>query len=126
MRYRLPPAAEEIYSSSLLRSEAFQLTDAILANLTALHLSNISLFGFADDSTSTASRRSLASGTCKTYPGDTLWPTDDLWDIFDFLLGGALIETKPVASPCYDEFGNYNASQCAWLKSNWSNDSYFQ
>lgn len=122
----ISPAAEEIASAFLLHSEAFQLTDAVLANLTALHLSNISLFGFGDDSASTTNRRPISSGTCKTYPGDALWPSDDLWDIFDFLLGGALIKTKPVASPCYDEFGNYNESQCAWLNSNWSNDSYFQ
>ncbi|ROW06836.1 hypothetical protein VMCG_04033 [Cytospora schulzeri] len=120
------PAAVEISSVSLLSSETHQLTDTILANLTAHELSSISLFGFAENSTSTTYRRSLGPGTCKTYPGDSLWPSDDVWSVFDLLLGGALIETKPAASPCYDDFGNYNASQCTWLNANWANDSYFQ
>ncbi|KUI67939.1 putative FAD-linked oxidoreductase YvdP [Cytospora mali] len=120
------PAAAGISSDTLLPSETLQLTDAILANLTSLELSNVSLFGFTDNSTSAASRRPFASGFCKTYPGDSLWPSDIVWDVFDLLLGGALIETKPLASPCYDDFGNYDGSQCAWLSVNWANDSYFQ
>jgi hypothetical protein len=103
--------------------ETLQLTDDILANLTELQLSNISLFTF--DNTTDLSKRGLRDG-CKTYPGDLLWPSDLTWKIFNILTGGALIKTTPYASPCYDDYGNYDAAKCAFITNNWSNDSYLQ
>lgn len=139
----------------------------MLANLTALELSNVSLFGFGGNSSVTTTR-SLSPGTCKSmysrcrldslflvlyspsqflyqalnlaslpgldeltdlliaFPGDPMWPSDIVWDVFDLLLGGALIKTKPLASPCYTDFGDYDAEQCEWLTANWSNDSFWQ
>lgn len=123
------PAAANVSADSsaapvqLFSAETAQLSDEVLANLTNLQLSNISLFSFDANDTSSKARRSLF-GSCKTYPGDLLWPSTLLWDVFDLLLGGALIQTKPFASPCYDDFGNYNAAQCATVTNNWSNDSY--
>lgn len=102
--------------------ETLQLTDDILANLTDLQLSNISLFSF--DNT-TLSKRGLRDG-CKTYPGDLLWPSDLTWKVFNLLTGGALIKTTPYASPCYDDYGNYDAAKCAFLTNNWSNNSFLQ
>lgn len=109
---------------NLFNYETLQFTDTVLANLTALELSNISAFAFANNSTGQTKR--AASGTCKTYPGDLLWPSTVLWDIFDLLLGGALIKTVPIASPCYDDYGDYDEAQCEWLTNNWANYSYFQ
>lgn len=105
----------------LFAAETLQLTDDVLANLTSLQLSNVSLFSF---DTNMAAKRNRSSSGCKTYPGDLLWPTSLVWDVFDLVLGGALIKTKPFASSCYDDFGNYNAAQCATVTNNWSNDSY--
>lgn len=96
----------------------------MLANLTTLRLSEVALFGFDDNSTATSKRSSSAK--CKTYPGDALWPSAGVWDVFDLLLGGSLIKTVPIASPCYDDYGNYDEARCTWLTENWSNYSYFQ
>ncbi|KAK1717919.1 FAD binding domain-containing protein [Colletotrichum lupini] len=109
-------------SAGLSEGEKLQLTDAVLANLTALQLSNISLFGFEDGSS--AKKRSLF-GRCKTYPGDLLYPIGLVWDIFNLLLGGALTKTIPEASVCYDDFGNYDQAKCDFLTANWVNGSYY-
>lgn len=100
------------------------MTDAVIANLTALDLSNITLFGFPTDSSNNSERST--SATCKTYPGDQRWPSTPVWKVFDLLLGGALIKTVPVASPCYHDYDNYDEARCTWLTNNWDNDSYFQ
>lgn len=104
-----------------------QLTDTILANYSGLGL-NTSWFEFGGDSTSTdhVTKRSLftRSGTCKTAVGDSLWPSEVVWDLIDIFLGGALIKTTPLAAVCYQDFDNYNADECAFLTANWANDSY--
>ncbi|TEA22392.1 FAD-linked oxidoreductase ZEB1 [Colletotrichum sidae] len=109
-------------SAGLSDKEKIQLTDAVLANLTALQLSNISLFGFEDDSS--VEKRSIF-GRCKTYPGDLLYPIGLVWDIFDLLLGGVLTKTVPEASVCYDDFGNYDKAKCDFLTTNWVNGSHY-
>lgn len=104
-------------------AEAVQLTDDVLANLTALNLSNISLFDF---STSEVAKRSVASG-CKTFPGDLLWPAKIIWTVFDLLVGGALNAVTPLAAPCYNDHPQVrNAAQCSYISANWQNDSYMQ
>lgn len=45
-------------------------TDSVLANLTALSLTNISLFDFA--STSNVAQQQSQDGQCKVLPGDAL------------------------------------------------------
>lgn len=104
-------------------AETVQLTDDVLANLTALSLSNISLFDF---STSDVTKRSLPSG-CKTFPGDRLWPSQIVWFVFDLLLGGALDAVTPLAAPCYNDHPkDRNAAKCNFITANWANDSYMQ
>ncbi|KAK8033662.1 FAD-binding domain-containing protein [Apiospora marii] len=116
----LAPALFEVDPDSLaspaelFASETLQLTDDVIANLTSLNLSNITAFQF--DSRSDE-RGPL--GKCKTYPGDLFWPSDSLWNVFDLLLGGALIKTIPYASPCYTSFGDYNAKECQSITDNW-------
>lgn len=95
------------------------MTDAILANLTELELSNISLFYFEDTETGEAKRS--VSG-CKTYPGDSLFPSKLVWRVFNLLTGGALIETVPLGAACY-EGEHYDAAKCQVLLDNWSNSS---
>lgn len=96
------------------------LTDAVLANLTALSLSNISLFSFS--SRDTLSKRA-ASAECKTYPGDVLWPNELIWTVFYLLTGKALIKDVPLASVCYDSWGTYDADECAYITEQWTNVS---
>lgn len=83
--------------SSLLPFESIQLTDA---DLDPLNQTLTDLFAF-DNATSTDNIISRSKLQCKTSPGDALWPQKWIWKIFDVLLGGALIETVPIAAPCY-------------------------
>lgn len=112
-------------TAELFASETLQLTDAVLANLTGLDLSNVSLFSFDSLETGELARRAIF-GKCKTYPGDLAWPSKPVWKLFDILLGGALIETVPYAAPCYDEFGNFDPARCDFITTNWVNGSIFQ
>ncbi|KAI1102380.1 FAD-binding domain-containing protein [Jackrogersella minutella] len=113
-------------TAELFEGETLQLTDAVIANLTELELSNITLFTFQDDSSlnETLSRRALP-GLCKTYPDDPFWPFRTTWKIFDLLLGGALIETVPYAASCYNTFADYNSTKCDFITKNWINASIY-
>lgn len=119
------PAAEVVVvpsNYSYLPAETVQLTDAVLANLTALQLTNVSIFDFASYSNSSANSK-RNSKSCKVFPGDKSWPSSWTWDLLDILLGGALIKAVPIASPCYDNFGNYDATLCEYVADQWTNSS---
>lgn len=94
------------------------LTDTVLANLTAEGISNISLFEFTSDS---PSQKRAALGRCKTAPGDFLWPVRKIWGLLNLLTGGAIIQNVPLASVCYDSWGNYDADECARVTEQWAN-----
>lgn len=98
--------------------ETVQLTEASLA-----HLNKSQSAPFTSGNGSHLSSRS--TGKCKTFPGDTWWPAPAVWDLFDALLGGALIKTVPLASSCYSAWPEYNSKACAAVTSNWT-DSYLQ
>lgn len=105
-------------------AETLQLTDAVIFNLTSLSLTNISLFNFGDSGTTdTKSTAAAATAECKTFPGDAAWPDESTWDVLNLLTGEALIKTVPLASPCYDDWGNYDADECAFLNDQWTNSS---
>ena len=121
--------SETTSTIDLFENETLQLTDAVIANLTALELSDIGLFTFADSPAVEETAllvEKRAAAVCKTYPGDALWPSEFVWTLFDILLGGALIETIPYAAPCYDDFGNFDKSKCDFLTNNWVNGSIYQ
>ncbi|KAF6838655.1 FAD binding domain-containing protein [Colletotrichum musicola] len=125
------PAAEPIAVARMkdavepFEEELVQLTDAVLANLSELQLSSVSLFQFDDEcSVEEKPIGARAQGRCKTFPGDFLWPHDIVWKLFDVLLGGALVKTVPIAAPCYDSFGMKNPAECAFLTANWGNNSF--
>ncbi|KAH7309755.1 hypothetical protein B0I35DRAFT_397862 [Stachybotrys elegans] len=102
-------------------SAPLELTDALLANLTDLELSNISLFYFDDDDSDIQARDVRQLFRCKSMPGDLLYPGPIAWSVFNLLSGGALIKTVPLGSACYP--GRlYNAATCEFLVNNW-NDS---
>lgn len=111
-------------SPVLAQDETIQLTDAILANLTSLELTNISLFAFEDEKTGL--ERRTVFGKCKTAPGDFWFPGTLIWKIFDILVGGALQKTVPYASVCYEDFDNYDQAKCDYITNNWFNGSYIQ
>ncbi|GKT84306.1 restculine oxidase [Colletotrichum tofieldiae] len=111
-------AGEEFLFDSDIPEEITRLTDAVLANLTQLELSNISLFAFADSQA--AQKRAEPNNKCKTFLGDPLYPNELVWKVFDLLAGGALIKTIPLGAACYaGEY--YDAERCQYLLDNWSN-----
>lgn len=116
----LSPATTTVVSTAtpaLFSNEVVQLTDGVLENVAAAinNESISSLFSF--DSDSTASKRSTRA--CKLLPGDALWPITFIWDIFDILLGGALIKSTPLAAVCYPEWPEYDAAKCASVTADW-------
>lgn len=109
-------------------SEAAQLTGDVLANLTALKLTNASLFEFGDASGGRSpairgrshGRRSDANcPACKAFPGNPGWPSAVEWFILDLLLGGALIKAVPVAAPCFSDWPQYDPAKCTEITANW-------
>lgn len=64
-------------------------------------------------STATASE----SASCRCFPGETCWPSPPAWDSLNATVGGRLIATVPLGSPCHDPL--YNATECVNLQSLW-------
>lgn len=93
------------------RSHGLQLTDEVLDRLADISLSNVELFYFDNGQGKAAE--------CKVLPGDRQYPGKIAWKIFDLLTGGALIETVPLGSACYEgQF--YNEEKCEYLLDNWN------
>ena len=93
-----------------------------------MQLTNIILFAFPDafEEADIALKRELG-GPCKTFTDDFVgFPGRVTNAVFNLLLGGSLIQTKPFAAPCYSDFDNENVAECAEISSNWYNDSYVQ
>lgn len=115
-------AADQALATIVPAGEAvdgeFVLTDNVLASLGAEGVTNISLFEFANDS---PSQKRAALGRCKTAPGDFLWPVNKIWALLNLLTGGALIRNVPLASVCYNSWGNYDADECARVTEQWAN-----
>ncbi|KAI0896945.1 FAD binding domain protein [Annulohypoxylon nitens] len=59
---------------------------------------------------------------CRCFPGDSCWPSSAQWDSFNKTLGGKLIATIPIASPCHDGFPgvDYDADKCTQIQANWA------
>lgn len=61
------------------------------------------------------------SRTCRCFPGDACWPSTIQGDSFNQSLGGKLVPTVPIASPCHDTCPgvSYDAAECAGIQENW-------
>lgn len=104
----------------LFEYETMQLKEDELTTVAHSRSVDTSVFGFARTNADVASK----PGTrCKTYPGDLAWPAEPIWDLFNDLLGGALIKTTPEASLCYPEWGRYSAAECEELTRTWNNST---
>ncbi|KAF2179737.1 FAD-binding domain-containing protein [Zopfia rhizophila CBS 207.26] len=117
--------SESVSGAELFDYETTQLTDEVLqqlaeSNSTAEYANLVSFDNGSEDSDALARR----SGSCKSFPGDASWPKEMVWNIFDFLTGGALIPTIPIAAPCYKNWNNYDAGKCASIISKFP-DPYF-
>ncbi|EMC98973.1 hypothetical protein BAUCODRAFT_65846 [Baudoinia panamericana UAMH 10762] len=62
----------------------------------------------------------LPTSSCRCFPGDLCWPSEAIWDAFNFTVGGRLVATVPLAAPChYDQYAPYSNDTCANLQANW-------
>jgi hypothetical protein len=110
------PAAETISALPangfpLSSAESVQLTESVLSGLESDPITSeiAKLLDFEEADSAVV----WEPGSCKTYPGDEQWPEQKTWDLFNALLGNALIQTVPIAAPCYDsQWGQKNLSQC--------------
>lgn len=108
-------------SGTYFPSESLQLTDDVLDEVeAAIQNKSVSdLFKFGDAQVDSAvSKRS--SRSCKTLPGDWLWPSNWVWEIFDSLLGRRLIKASPLASVCYPDWPGYDAERCDEITAQWA------
>lgn len=58
---------------------------------------------------------------CRCFPGDQCWPSAAEWESFNQTVGGRLIKTVPIASPCHDTFPgvSFDDAACADIQANW-------
>ena len=57
---------------------------------------------------------------CRCMPSDSCWPSPGVWTALNQSLGGKLVATTPIASPCHDSsFGPFDALKCSELRSAW-------
>ena len=114
----------------LQEAEKLQLTNAVIQRLSVEDAisEHVEYFAFDDSNAASGERRRRAtSASCKTFPGDSEWPRDTIWDIFNALLGGALLPTKPAATSCYDsKWGKKDAAKCADVTSNFTNPLFHE
>ena len=116
------PAAAQVASAEFSSGteyfdfEKAQLTSEVLSNLTALQLTDISLFNFS----SQTALNQRQSPLCKAYPGTPEWPSDVTWKVLDLLVGGRLSKTIPLAAPCFDSWPTVRDNDtCAYINASW-------
>ncbi|KGO50044.1 FAD linked oxidase, N-terminal [Penicillium expansum] len=59
----------------------------------------------------------LASN-CHCLPSDSCWPAPSAWASLNSTVGGRLVATVPIGTPCHEP--NYDAAACAALKASWN------
>jgi hypothetical protein len=116
--FTVAPAAEPVLEET--DPNVLQLTDTVLANLTAYQLSDIGFFKFDDGADLGVVSKRANKGDCKVYPGDNKWPSRLTWGVFNLLTGGALIETVPIGAVCYPNSGVYDANKCSNILAKWT------
>ncbi|KAJ5222031.1 CAZyme family AA7 [Penicillium citrinum] len=58
-----------------------------------------------------------SSSACRCFPGDSCWPSVDVWTQFNQSVDGRLVKTVPLGTPCHSP--NYDAKKCSKLKQGW-------
>ena len=66
---------------------------------------------------STTSPIQTSTSTCRYIPGDPLWPSSQDWNELNSTIGGRLVATIPLGSPCHDP--TYDAAECSYLQNQW-------
>ncbi|KAJ5109539.1 hypothetical protein N7456_006214 [Penicillium angulare] len=55
---------------------------------------------------------------CRCFPGDSCWPSLSDWSALNKTVGGRLIATVPIGTPCHNP--TYNGAACDALQANWT------
>lgn len=61
-----------------------------------------------------------ATKHCKCFPGEKCWPSQEEWSSLNDTVDGRLIATVPLASPCYQSWGNHDEDTCNTLQDLWT------
>jgi hypothetical protein len=59
-----------------------------------------------------------ADSNCRCFPGDSCWPSQDVWAKFNETIDGRLVATVPLGTPCHDP--TYNEAECKKLREQWT------
>ncbi|KAK0386744.1 hypothetical protein NLU13_6580 [Sarocladium strictum] len=62
-----------------------------------------------------------SSSSCKCFPGDACWPSTAAWSSLNSTVGGKLIKTVPLGSPCHDP--TFDGDRCEYLQDEWKSPS---
>lgn len=121
------PAVEEVEApdpseAEYLPFESRQLTANVIANLTEHRLSDVALFDFDNETEAALARRT--GRACKTYPGDSSWPSPETWNLFNVLSDSVLEDGVPPASVCYANWPGYDEAKCEEVTTKWSTPQY--
>lgn len=54
---------------------------------------------------------------CRCFPGDSCWPAAVVWGSFNNTVGGKLVATVPLATPCHG--AAFNEAECDALRATW-------
>lgn len=64
--------------------------------------------------------------TCKCGPTDACWPSASVWKSLNTTVGGRLIKTTPIGSPCHtttvvgaSTFNDYDSAECSSVQAGW-------
>ncbi|EAU38028.1 conserved hypothetical protein [Aspergillus terreus NIH2624] len=57
------------------------------------------------------------STTCHCLPGDACWPSSARWNALNTTVGGRLVATVPIGTPCHDP--TYDEAACKSLQNDW-------
>lgn len=116
-----------IATNTTTKQPLFPYEEVVLTDQELEKLAETSEYGslFQFDNGTAPDPDRLKSGACKAFPGDAEWPAQEVWHTFNELVDGAIIDTVPVAAPCYENTGLYDAGKCAEIQENFI-DPYFQ
>jgi hypothetical protein len=106
---------QSIAGTNLFDYETLQLTNAVLDRLeTEEEVAPIARqLSFRVGPPSQAAK-------CKLLPGDDKYPSAEGWNAFNTTLGGSLISTIPLASPCYTNWANQDQAKCLDITTRWT------
>lgn len=94
------------------------LTDVVTQDYPELSFDDV-VYTDPESNNTISKRASLANLVCKILPADRSWPATTILTLVGLLTGQGLIQTVPLAAPCYSG-KNYNAAKCADITARWS------